>query len=348
MRLGKWPGGLMLAAVVVGAGVLSPVPALGKIALQFDLQLGSSCLSGYKPTTDPIKVKLLRSDGRALETAHDDSTTDTWDLCFDRVPVSGNKIQLINGSDQDRTVTVPRLTLEVDRVNSAIKGRAPAGKTLLISYHECYPAGCDAPQQMATTVNGNGRYHWDLSTSPIDVDGSDRVDAQYQTIHGDRFTRTTFAPVMEIIKPNKLYAGCLPRGDTFLSLRSAGGTLRAVRTFHASTDCSGFFGSFRKNGHAVNIHIGDKVSSNLAADASLVSPAMSVNGSSATVSGACIANSRYVVFISRGGSGTSTSGTTDGTGHFSTPVTWSFIAGDGLDLICETNRGDHVRIVRTL
>ena len=153
---------------------------------------------------------------------------------------------------------------------------------------------------------------------------------------------------MEIIKPNKIFMSCLPRGDTTLRLRTSGGTLRATRTFHASTDCSGFFGSFKKNGKAVNIHTGDRISSDLATDASMVWPAMSVDGSANTVSGKCIANSRYVVFVSRNSSSTSTSGTTDGTAHLSTTLPWTFTTGDRLDLICETTRGDHVRIVRTL
>jgi hypothetical protein len=348
MRIRSVPGTFLLAAGIVATSLLAPVPALAKIGLQFDLQLGGPCLAGYKPTADPIKVKLLRSDGHALETAHDNSTNVTWGVCFDRVPVAGNKIQLINGSDQDRTVTVPRLTLEVDRVTSVIKGRGPAGKTLLVSYRECYPAGCDAPVEMSTPVNGNGRYHRDLSASAIDIDGSDQINAQYQTIHGDRFTRITYAPYMEIIKPNKIFAGCLAQGSTTLRLRTSGGTLRATRTFHASTDCSGFFGSFKKNGHAVNVHTGDRISSDLATDASLVWPAMSVNGSGTTVSGRCIASSRYVVFFRNSSSSTSTSGTTDGTGHFSTTVLWSFDPGDRLDLICETSRGDHVRIQRTI
>jgi len=77
---------------------------------------------------------------------------------------------------------------------------------------------------------------------------------------------------------------------------------------------------------------------------------MSVTGALTgdSLSGTCLAHSRYVVFITRGGSGTTWSGTTDSHGILSGTPSWTFQTGDHLDLVCETHQGDHVRMARTL
>ena len=349
MHFWSLPGTLVLVAGLVAAGVLAPVPALAKVALQLTLPVGSSCMSGYKPTLDPIKVKLLRSDGKALETAHDDSALLTWQLCFQHhVPVAGEKLQMINGTDQDRTITVPRLTLNADRVSSVVSGHGPAGKSLSLSYTDCYPAGCDAAMPLSATANSHGRYHRNLSASSIDIDGWDEVGVIYQNIHGDQFRRDTLAPYFEVTKPNRILVTCLPPGTTNVRLLSSSGALRASRSFHSTSDCSAFFGSFRKNGHAVSVHTGDRITSDLATDARLVWPSISVNGLANTLSGRCFAHVRWAVFVSRSSVPTLYSGMTDSTGHFSMTTGWTFQPGDTLDLICESGPGDHVRLTVTI
>ena len=338
-----------VATALLAVGALAPVPALAKVALHLELRMGSSCMSGYKPTLDRIKVKLLRADGTALETAHDDSGLLTWSLCFDRIPVAGNKLQMINGTTQDRTITVPDLTLVVDRVTSVVSGHAPAARTIDIHYAECYPDRCDKTPPLSTTANSHGRYRRDLSSSSIDIDGSDLLAVTYQNGPGDRFTRNATAPYFEIAKPNRISVACLPRGTTTVRLLDSGGTLRAIRSFTATRACSGSNGSFRRNGHAVNVHTGDRIISDLATDARLVWPTMSVTGTGTQLFGRCIANVRWVVLVSRNATSASYSGTTDSTGYLTliTPA-WTYQGGDTLDLVCETPRGDRVRIVRTL
>jgi hypothetical protein len=351
MRIRSLPGTLVLAGGIVVAGMLAPVPALAKVGLQLTLPVGSGCLSGYKPNFDRIRVKLLRSDGTARETAHDDSANYSWALCFHHVPVAGNKLQMINGTDLDRTVTVPDLTLDVDRVASRVSGHGPAGKVLEVTYLDCYPSllcVIHAPA-VVINVNSHGRFHEDLTTSSIDIDGADEVNVLYQNTRGDRFIRTTTAPYFAVTKPDRVRVSCVPRGATTVRLMSSTGVQRATRTFHATKDCSSFSGSFRKDGHAVAIHAGDRVTSDLAADARLVWPTMSVKGSGDLLSGRCLANSRIGVLLRRGGAPTPVAGTTDADGHFSVSTpSWTFQPGDTLELICETSRGDRARMTRTL
>ena len=71
------------------------------------LDIGGPCVTGTRPNSHRVTLKLLRHDGRTLETGHDDFMTHDWQVCFEHHdPVAGNKLQMINGTDQDRTVTV--------------------------------------------------------------------------------------------------------------------------------------------------------------------------------------------------------------------------------------------------
>ncbi|MCY7417501.1 MAG: hypothetical protein LH650_03220 [Chloroflexi bacterium] len=349
MHIRSLTGILLLGGSILAAGLLAPATALAKEYMRLDMVLGSECVSGYKLNPTPIIVKLLRADGTTLRTRHDDTTGSLWNVCFGRVPVAGNKLKLDNGDQpgDKRTINVPDLTLVIDRVKNVVSGHAPAGRSLTLGYSECYPAGCTAPIERTKTANSRGRYSKDLS-GDIDIDGSDRVEVRYSGQNGDTFSRSSYAPYMAISAPGGISMSCMPTGTQTVQLRTTGGTLRASKSFTTTQDCTGAFGFFRKDGQKVAVHVGNRISSNFAADASLTWPAMSVGGSGTTLAGRCVNDVGYVVFIYRGSFGTIASGTTDGTGHFTTTPLWTFQGGDKLNLICETRRGDQVRFDRTL
>lgn len=351
MRMRSLHNTLVLVAGLVAATALPPAAALADaVPLHLELQIGSACVRGTKPNTQPIKVKLLRSDGKALDTAHDSTSSTDWgSLCFDRVPVAGNKLQIINGTDQDRTITVPDLTIVVDRVGSVVSGHAPAHKHVLISYRECSPWQCaELWVPLPATANVHGRYRRDLSSSDIDIDGMDAFTIDYLNGRGDLFSRLTFAPAISVVKPDQVSVYCAPQGSTSLRLLSPTGTVRATRSFHQARFCDGFTGSFRKDGHVVHIHTGDRITSDLATDARLTWPVVTVNGIGTTVSGRCGAHRRFGVLIADASDHTLYFGVTDSDGFFSSTTLWTFSPGDTLDLICETPAGDRVEVVRTL
>lgn len=340
----------VLIAVSVATGVLAPLPSLASPSvLHLELPIESQCTYGTRPNTLPITVKSLRSDGTTREAKHDNTVSFDWNVCFSHVPVPGNKLQMINGTSEDRTITVPDLTLSVDRVTSVVRGHGPAHKGIAIKYTQCYPAGCLGTVIRHATVDGHGRYRKDLTVASIDIDGSDQVEVDYDNATGDTFRRSTQVPYIEIRKPNHMFVVCGPRGTTTVRLLTAAGKLRASRSFHAAYDCNGVTGSFRKNGQSVNVHTGDRITSTLATDSRITWPAMSVTGSGSTLTGRCFPRSRYVVYIYQGSSSTSWDGTTDGDGRFTGfPSSWTFGPGDTLDLICETHAGDRGRLIRTL
>jgi hypothetical protein len=349
MRIRSLSATLLFAAGIIATGTLSPLAALAKPAvLHLQLPVGTPCPYGTRPNTSPITVKLLRSDGTTRETRHDNTVSFDWNVCFSHVPVPGDRIRMINGTSEDRTISVPDLTLAVDRVTNVVRGLGPAHKSVAIKYTQCYPATCLGPVIRHATVDGHGRYRKDLTAASIDIDGSDLMEVDYDNSAGDTFLRTTQVPYLQVSKPNQVFAACAPQGATTIRLLTSTGHLRASRTVGAGDDCTGVPTSFRKNGHAVNIHTGDRITSTLASDSRIIWPAISVTGSGSTLSGRCFPSANYVVFIDQGSSNTSWEGTTDSDGQFTGFPIWTFTIGDRLDLICETHQGDRARLIRTL
>ncbi len=344
----------VVAVAFAATGVLAPATALAAVPLQLQVDVGSTCVYGLKPSGGPITVKLLRADGSTRATRTDGTTGNEWLVCFASPVLIGNRLRMTTDTDpapgtgvQTRTVTIPDLTIAVDRTTDKVKGHAPAGKPIQVRYSDSYPGGSGGWEIRTGTANSAGRWSKDLSSS-ADVDGSDVLAVTYQNSQGDQFWARTIAPYMEIKAPNKIFIGCQPRGTTTVKLRKSDGTVRAARSLTASTACGGKNGTFRRNGSAVNINTGNRITSDLASDAWLVWPMMSVAGSGSTVSGRCFANARFQVYVTNGSDSESWSGTTDVDGRFSDVGAWTFLSGHTLELICETSRGDRVRKARVL
>jgi len=338
----------ILAASLLAAGVVTAAPALADGSLSVELSIGSGCVSGHKPSDQPVTVKLRRSNGQLRETKHDDTQELEWLVCFDRhIPAPGDRIQLINGSF-DRTVKVPDLTLGISRVSNVIEGHAPAGKQLRWQYTRCDPGICTLQVWKTFTVPSTGRYHKDLSPASIDIDGNDAISIEYRTLGQDVFRTRAEAPYFEVNGDGRLYLSCLPAGDTSVKLRKPDGTLRATAMFQSTGTCRYKFGALRKSGDRVSPRTGNAVISSFASDAKLTWPSMALDASGDTMTGRCLKLAPYIVYIQRGNASDPVYGMTDATGHFTNQPGGTFQSGDKLDLICETPRGDRVRIQRTL
>jgi hypothetical protein len=342
MRFRPKSGLLAVAVAGLAVAALLPLPALADGPLNLELQLGGRCLTGHRPVDALIRVKLLRSDGTVLETRRDASASFEWSVCFvHHKPVAGNRIRLINGA-MDRTARVPDLTIAPDRVTNVVRGHAPAGTTVQLSYAACDSEGiCTKKPPTTVTADGHGRFRKDLS-STIDIDGSDQVRVIYANSHEDRFIRFGRAPHMEITRPDRFVLSCLPLGTTTLRLLSATGALRAIKSFHTQRACTTVSGRFRKDGHAVNLHAGDRIKSDFASDATMVWPSASVSASGYTYSLRCFPNADWHLTIVDGGGVTSYSGTTDADGRFSILGYQLIAPGASLRVTCESPRGDRV------
>jgi hypothetical protein len=191
------------------------------------------------------------------------------------------------------------------------------------------------------TADTHGRYRKDLSAS-VDIDGSDIVRAIRTTSGGDRFYREGRAPYMTISGPNRFSLSCLPAGSTTVRLLSPTGVLRASRSLHTTRGCRTVSGSFRTNGHAVNIRRGDLIRSDFASDARMVWPSPFVSASGYEYSGRCFPNVHWHLTIDLGGSLAGYSGPTDADGRFSQMGYQLIPPGAALRLTCESTRGDRL------
>ncbi len=333
-----------VAIVSLAVTALAPLPALADGPVTLQLRLGSRCVSGHKTTEDPITVKLLRSDGSVIQTRHDDTTDLEWQVCFSstHVPVTGNKVRLIHWTT-DRTVGVPDLTIALDRVTNIVRGHAPAGKTIELDSLYCDALGrCIEEPPVTTTANSQGRYRRDLS--PIDIDGSDLVRVLYTTSHDDLFYRNGQAPFMTITSPNRVSLSCLSAGTTTVRLLDAHGTLRSSLSFHVSGACKNASGTFRRNGAAINIHVGDRILSSFAGDAKMTWPGVSVAAHDTSYSVRCFPETAWYLTI-RNRNGTlkgSYAGTTDAQGRYSILGYQHILPGWTVRVACESSRGDRV------
>jgi hypothetical protein len=337
----------VLSVVIAGLalGALAPGQALADGPLNLKLKLGGRCLTGHKPADTPVTVKLLRSDGRVLETRRDDTTDLEWSVCFERhTPVGGDRIRLTH-LGQERTATVPDLTVALDRVSNVARGHAPAGKTIELDYAACDSDGpCVKTPPIAVTANSHRRYRKDLSPT-IDLDGSDIVRASYTNSRDDYFFREARAPWMTISSPDRYSLSCLPAGTTTLRLLSATGVLRASRSFSTQGSCRSFSGRFRANGHAVRIRAGDRIRSSFASDARMVWPSPFVKASGFDYSGRCFANTPAHLTIIDGGMVIANHTIdTDADGRFAVTGYMLIPSGAILRLSCESIRGDRLKV----
>jgi hypothetical protein len=175
------------------------------------------------------------------------------------------------------------------------------------------------------------------------VAGTDRFEIQFITNLSDHIRAFTEVPHLEVSLPGEVHIGCEPVGNHVVRLRREDGALRGVARFHAPEECWGSTRHFKRDGERVRIKRGNRIVSDLAADARLVWPIMAVDAAGMQVAGRCFPNARMVVFITRGPSGTTAPGATTSDGTFSIATSWTFAAGDRLYLVCETPRGDQAR-----
>ena len=327
-----------LATASLAAAALAPLPAAADGPVYVKLQLGDRCVAGHKTSDDPITVKLLRSNGTVIQTRHDDTTDLTWKVCFSssHVPVHGNRLRLIHFTT-DRTVSIPDLTVALDRATSVVRGHGPVGKTIELDALSCDAIGkCTEDPPVMVTANGQGRYHKDLSPD-IDIDGSDVASAGYTNSHQDVFVARGQAPYMTITKPDKVTLSCMPAGNTTVKVRSHAGVLRASRTFHIGHDC----GSATWTLHLISLHTGDRIMSDFASDANVVWPRMSVSAHDTRFSVRCFPDTYAFLSVTDNGTTATDRLTTDAEGRYSTGAS-TIPEGAALRVVCESKPGDRV------
>ena len=159
-----------------------------------------------------------------------------------------------------RTLTVPRLTVEVNAATDVVTGQVPAVQPY-VTLHVYYQAG---PTNVATVdasfnVSRDGTFSQDF-TADRDIQGGDVVALEWPNAFGDRWTRLTVAPAVTVRAGSpQLDATGRPGTTETIELETAHGALLATarQTFPLTADR--VHGTFRHNGHSVAARVGDLV-----------------------------------------------------------------------------------------
>jgi hypothetical protein len=342
----------------MATGLLAgPSPATAAAPITFGYSTGSRCVAGAKPATGRITLRLLAPNGtlRATRTSPTASAPlGGYEVCFDVVPRPGDRIRAVRGSVR-RTITLPTLTAAVDRVTDVVSGKGPAGRRLTVRTRHCtLGSACDPDVVRSVTVNRKGRYHRDL-TSAVDLRGMDIAFVRFGTSAGDEFQARATAPFFQVGTPDRVAAYCAP-GTRTVRLRRADGRERASATFRSPLGCTtdtlaSLPRRFKRNGSVIAPATGNIIRSDIATDARMVWPGPSLGIGNGSMTGKCLANAPYVVYMRRptepGMFFTLAEGTSSADGLFQRAYDTTLLPGDRIRLLCATPAGDQLVHDRT-
>jgi len=336
-------------SLAVAGLVLAPV-ASAAATFTFSMDINSSCVSGTGPASTAHTISLLSAGGDLLWRDWDTSDTyGNWYACFDRPIVPGDKVRAATGSGS-RTVTVPNLTARANRVTDVVNGHAPAGAALNIYvYHYTALGGSSTSFVWGVFANGSGDYSFDF-TPLVNAKGGDYGYTRY-TSGSDTFEANFDFPYMEVARGSAEVSGALNYGQSAtLTLKSSTNAVRGTALV-VGDNGNGFDGAFTTaGGSSVRARMTDKVTGGFASDADITIPDIAVSAVASTdvVSGQCMANASYALYVRKNDYSDSDTryGTTNASGQFSVDVTSTvnLASRDWLSLTCRYPSGDRVGV----
>ena len=339
-------GALLLALLPTAASASSFNPQVGA-------NIGNCSVYGWNAGSKKSVVLTWKdSDGnlKNKQTVKSDSSGNFDGNCdySERIEF-GDTIQVTIGSGT-RTLTIPKLTIAVDRVSNTVSGKGPAGDSVDVTGCE-RDMGCN--DYTALTDGTTGAYSHDFS-SDVDITGAGYGYVDWLSPQGDDVENSADAQSIQIWEgrpgSSLSFEASGAAGQQF-TLHLLDGSLAPIGSSAVSFDQ---WGSYQNDivdadGVRVRAHAGDTVdASGLASDAYFVLPAISVSGNVKTdkVSGTCLPNlpfsfEAYAFDYSRE---TSFDGTTNGSGSFSMKIApqMKLKHGDHIDIYCTLSTGDQV------
>lgn len=349
-----------IAAVVMALLALSialPGPALAATPRVFVVIGGCGIFTEQLPANKQIRFTLLRPNGtqKAARTVNSGGGSVEID-CLGRFAI-GDKlvIRRVNGPVL-RTITVPRVTITLNRATNKASGKAPAGRSATLLSGDCEPsdplndAFCGSGEhQKSFTIPANGSWSKSAAAPGFDPVGGDAASLFLFSPQGDRFTVSDRANVVEVQLGSARVRGIGKPGATVTVTFKDGSTVQGTGTAKAN-GVTGFFSlTVRKNGNAVLPEVDDEVITSVAGDASFVlTDGLEVDVSQAAddrITGTCFSNGRFEVSMLEDGGLFRTKGFADANGLLdvetftgSSPIT----PGLTVQLRCLTPAGDRV------
>lgn len=335
------------ARVAVAIGLLAvlalPGAVLAATPISVFVLTGQQCIEGLGPANANVSATLRTPGGQIRGRFQASSDGEGyWFGCF-RAPINGRDKLAVTAGNQSRTIVIPRLEPEIDRVQDVIEGFAPPHAPVLVLMSHRQTLNKSKSFTFEATADGSGHYSVD-TTGEVNLRGGDAVTV-ITTNGNDQFGALVIAPFISVAHAQNIAAGTVNNGtDLVIELRDSHGSLKADVT---AGSAAAFFGIslfqvslYDEGGSAAYPVAGDHVIATLASDADLLMPSGYLNGDPATdvVSGRCMANAPYALQARF----RTFYGKTDSSGRVTRDLTgkMNLKRGDDLQLTCLYPTGD--------
>lgn len=339
----------MLLLVMMGA--LTAVPAQAARGITFKVYLGSVCVGGRAGSDAGVNVTWKDSDGSLKQSGFKRANgKGYWAYCGDFMEhvEKGDTIKAKVGS-RVRTVTVPRLKMNIDRQTDMVSGKAPGDAALTVTACSRYSFDWANCYDDIVVAAPDGSFSSDFS-GVTNVRGRDWVEVSLKE-GNDRFLRWLSAPYIRVVRGSARFSGHYrPFRSVTVELHE-GATTKDSWTARADDSAYGrYVGRFTDaDGHGEWVRTGDRiVASNPGFDADWIVPNVSatVNKRTDVVKGTCVPDRPFKVEATNK-AGTKTVkalGKADGSGSFTRDLTkkMDVKAGTVLWIMCSLPSGDVV------
>ena len=194
----------------------------------------------------------------------------------------GDRIKASDGT-YSRTLTVPNLTIAVDRVNDTFEGTGPVQRTIKVGWAGRFG---DVFESHGVRVRPDGTWSYDPG---FDVQGGLGVAVDWKTPNGDGIHTGGSAAVLIVTLGSARFAG--RSGAAFTEVEVLIDGVRDGGWTGQSGEFGSFSGRFRRaNGNLIQVAPGDHISApSVAADLDWVVPDVQISADAATdlVTGQC-------------------------------------------------------------
>jgi hypothetical protein len=280
-------------ALVFTAILPSLVAAAGSVRFS-GLSIGDHCIGmvgtggdsvhlTWKSGTGALKADetfLLNEYGGGVYCAPDPST----------FIASGDRLKVVDASSVHK-LTIPVLSMRLNRVTASITGTGPAGKVLKVYCpNSPFPAFEPCMWTKNVTVPSNGQWSVNYPYGPIT--GGSFGSVVWKNAAGDRVYANAIAPYVEVILGTSGVNGAFRQGET-ANVQIQNPTTHAVKatTSAVGDSLNGEFSAVLRDAgdHKYSIAPGDRLVSNISSDVNWVVPNVDGTASAATdmVSGHC-------------------------------------------------------------
>jgi hypothetical protein len=320
-----------------------------------DVVISAPCVSGQaKPNTF---LKFVVRDSIGNQKGRDAVAVDStgaWEGCLDFFAdplTAGDRINVLDfETGQTLSVTVPRLTIDVNRVTDVVSGKAPVGMKLAIEASDSSgPLYGHQPYDITRHVvaNATAAYAHDFGDDGVNLIGGAALETRISMAGGNvHFHRQLTVPGLAVSLGRSTFGGYIePYAHIGVTLSVSGAQVARGDAVGDAQYAGEFEGTFvDSDREPYLVRGGETLRAPALGGAAWHVPTInaSVDTTTDKISATCFANSPYVVLVGFFGF---ESGTTGANGHFTVDMSnqLDLIKGDDVVVACLRFSGDYVQ-----